>query len=1113
MTYHPNLNAKFSNSLETLAAVLAAEDGPRNDPFATEQIVVSGTGLRRWLSLQLAQRRGICANCDFPTTQTFMQMLLQSALGQSEAPRFAKEAMVLGIFDILNSVGKDARLEILSSYLDNQPQLAAMQLAQRIADLFDQYLTYRPDWIAAWEANKSIGNLPASAQRHEEWQRALWQAIRHGTGDHRAALFAELIERLKAGGLATLPETIHVFGTHTLAPVFLRVLEALSFHHRVILYLLQPTPQFWGDHPLKMLAKRPMRLQTATEPTGEPVEYGHPLLAAWGAQGRDLFNLLIDTNISSSEADDVNLFREPAGTTLLPVLQRSLFVVDPELPTTGIMPETDESLRVHCCHHPLREIEVLHDFLLRCFAENKDLLPNDVLVLAPDIEIYAPLIEAVFENRGDNLPRIPYAIADRTLRSLSHAVETFFQIMEICRGRFTVVEVYALFQSPVFRARFQWDDDDLAKVRSWLGDTRTAWGHDGRHRAGFGIPENNAYTWSTSFDRLFHGYAVRMETGCAAPDAMAAYGQDLPQELRPYDAIEGQDSHLLGKLAEAYQILRNAAGAFAGRHQPETWADKIETFILAPLFDSFVDAALDVRQIRTAIASLRDPHHTDAAKFDAKALQAFMEPLIKDGVAGRGFLSRGVTFGSLTPMRAIPQKVVCLIGMHQGSFPQAAKRLTFDLMQIQGMGRTGDRSAHNSGRYLFLETLLSAKEKLFISYCGFSARDDAVIPAAIPVEDLLHFLNLHWPVDSSIPGGKRIKSRFVVEHRLQSHSPEYFRATPHNPLFSYSQSKYSAALALQTAASGATNEDAAPAIAHPAGHSAASPAPSSNVPQTLSIDELIQFFVNPAQFYARNCCGLQIPWQDTELLPDEPLELNKLEEYLIQDLWFQQRSAAITRPLNVDLPTGAWGQWLKDTHTKGAESIFTKAVPRIPDWQLPMRHHLIDCEIDGIKIHGEIDRVHGQTQVYFRPSSEIKPKDLIRAWIRHLLLCRDERIEQTVLANKKLKIQQFKALTPAQATMHMEILLRLLRAGCAAPLPYVLECSYAYAKEMSNPDRAMSDVRSNWEPYDSGGSPPPCQDPWIRLCWPQELPFEPPHTEAFVATALSTFEPLLQHLQ
>jgi exodeoxyribonuclease V gamma subunit len=164
---------------------------------------------------------------------------------------------------------------------------------------------------------------------------------------------------------------------------------------------------------------------------------------------------------------------------------------------------------------------------------------------------------------------------------------------------------------------------------------------------------------------------------------------------------------------------------------------------------------------------------------EIEVVKSCLENLLEHVNFGHGFISSGVTFCAMLPMRSIPFKVVCLVGMNMDAFPRESKILGFDLMAKNP--RIGDRSRRNDDKYLFLEALISARNKLYISYVGQSIRDNTRISPSVLVSELIDYIKEGFGLS---------EDEIVTFHRLQAFSSEYFNTD--SKLFSYSNENFAA---------------------------------------------------------------------------------------------------------------------------------------------------------------------------------------------------------------------------------------------------------------------------------------------------------------------------------
>ncbi|HSR10483.1 MAG TPA: exodeoxyribonuclease V subunit gamma, partial [Thermodesulfobacteriota bacterium] len=761
----PGLFLYKSNRLETLAEELAGVlRKPLASPFKQEIILVQSKGMERWVTMELARLQGICANCRFPFPNHFVYGLFRDILPDvPESSPFEPSTLTWKVMDVLPSKLKGKAFAPLKNYLCEDPAgLKLYQVSQRIADLFDQYLLFRPEMVLRWEAGKE-----------DDWQAALWREVaKGGEGKHRAALRQAFMRELPKSGekLSRLPERISVFGISALPGFHLEILEAVSASIEVNLFLMNPCREYWGD----LLTRREERRvkEKARKYAGGGdlhIEKGNSLLASTGMLGRDFFDLISEWPVREKEN-----FVDPGDGSLLCCLQSDILNLREKKPgERRILRDDDDSIRVHSCHSAMREVEVLQDSLLSWFEADGSLLPKDVLVMTPDIAAYSPFIQAVFSLPPGDPRSIPFSIADRGVRQESEAAEVFLSLLEFQGSRYGVSQVLSVLESGPVQKKFSISGEDLDRIRLWVRETRVRWGVDDRSRAELGLPPFGENTWRAALDRMLLGYA------------MPGRGEKMIRGILPYDAIEGSEAAALGRLAAVCDALFSLGKELSAERTLGEWGE-----FLAGVVDRFLlsdeDTERDILFIRRALRDLGEKESASgfAKKIPLAVIKAHLRLSLETEGFGSGFLTGGVTFCAMLPMRSIPFRAICLLGMNDDAYPRQEKALGFDRMARRPM--PGDRSRRNDDRYLFLESLLSAREKIHISYTGQSAEDNTPRPPSVLVSELLDSIEEGFASDAG-----EIRDRIVTKHRLQAFSPEYFGKNAR--LFSYSAENLEAA--------------------------------------------------------------------------------------------------------------------------------------------------------------------------------------------------------------------------------------------------------------------------------------------------------------------------------
>jgi exodeoxyribonuclease V gamma subunit len=1109
---HVHRSNRTDQLVEILCDVVRA---PLASPFAKECIVVQGRGMERWLSMQLAGRLGVWANPEFPFPRNLIERAFAAVSGENDevGARYQPETLRWAIADLLPAHLADDAFAPIRSYLGEQVSaVRLLQLAERVASTFDQYVVYRPEMVLGWEAGDGA-----------DWQPVLWRALVERLGpDHlaaREARFASAIPRRE--NLGDFPSRVSLFGLSTLPPLYVRVLFALSRLTEVHLFLLSPSNQYWAE-----IQSRRERLRTvarATRPGREPTEEdlhlveGNPLLASLGRLGRD-FQAVLEGGGDYVESD-ADLYDDPGPGTLLGTLQSDVLNLRERRHEPGAdhasrvaaisLASDDGTVAVHSCHSPMREVEVLHDQLSRLFERLPGLEARDVVVMTPAIDTYAPLVEAVF-GETTTRPKLPYHVADRGVRSTDEIVDAFSRVLDVVDGRMTATDVLDLLRIAAVRRRFAIEATDVELLCSWVDRAGIRWGIDAQHRAELDQPPFAENTWRFGLDRLLLGYALPAD-GCA-----------LFADTLPYDDVEGSAAELLGKLAELCDTLFRFHASLRGARTLAAWRDDFGSLLDAMIQSD--DATADQHnEVRKSLSRLVD--RATGAGFEAPLTLDAVRPVVLEELTraptARGFLSGGITFCEMVPMRAIPFRVVCLLGMNGDAFPRVRRPLGFDL--VARRPRRGDRSAREDDRYLFLEALLSARDRLLITYVGQSIRDNAELPPSVVVSELLDTLGESFVVPEAAderarPGElaseraqRHLRERVVVRHPLQPFSTRYFSGDER--LFSYARGYHSGAEALLAPRS------PAPAFVRAPLASAADDA------SAIDVADLVYFFQHPARHFLQRRLLVSLGRDAEPVENREPLLLDQLASWAVGDQILKHRSAgndarviyAALRASGV-LPLGSPGSLSYGRLMPEVEAIAARARELRGDARLPQLE--IDGVLGGTRVTGVVDDVYapgGQIRVQF---SRLRRRSELASWVHHLVLqCfapdghprRSLLVGRTPSDGNEIEVS-FRDVDDPGA--RLSDLLALYRLGTTRPLPLFPTTSRLYTEAVAKgaaPAVAVARVRGKHRDEFNGWGDGFDAYNVLAFSGSDVLDGDPDAAGGFHDVALRVFVPLLAH--
>jgi exodeoxyribonuclease V gamma subunit len=1075
----PGIQLFYSNRMELLADGLAERlCVPLSAPLAAENVLVQSRGMQRWLSMELSRSLGICANVSFPFPVAFLHSLFQANLDSvAEEYPFDQERMRWKILEMLHSDLAHPDFAILRDYVQDDGNGALrFGLARKIAALFDRYLVFRPDMLKGWEQ----GEMVPGSDSAQLWQARLWRLLVSTTGSpHRARLQDQFLERVITGHAHELPERITLFGISTLPPAYLNVFQALSERVDVAFFVLNPCREFWED--LVSERRKSRILSDRSRPVPLYLDEGHPLLASWGSVNQSFQRALSEL----TQADFQDLFHSPERTTLLHCVQSDILTLHPPTVTgePAIVSPGDQSIRINVCHSPMREVEVLYDTLLSLMEADPSLKPRDILVMAPDIEAYAPYVQAVFGSPELDRLKIPFSIADKSMAGDSRLVAAFLDLLDTASGRLAVNPVLALLESAPVATRFGLQEREIELVHRWIVETRIRWGSDAGSRSELGLPEFSENSWESGIERLILGLAMRGD-GCRCFES-----------ILPYEDIDGSFGGALGRFVEYFHCLERLSRDIRESRTPCGWAELFLETLALFLQPQRSDLA-GLQQMRSVLEELRSI--PTSSGFDRSlpfgVVRSWIDERFAHSVREGSFLTGGVTFCAMLPMRSIPFKAVCLLGLNHDSFPRRETAADFDLMTRSP--RPGDRNVRLDDRSLFLEALLSAREFLVLSYVGRDIQSNTPKPASVLVDELLDTLDRDYRfIDGRMP------SQVVLQtHPLQSFSPEYFR--PSGPLFSYSPDLCAAAGHLLR-----------PASAFPSLLQNELPPPPDEF-RTVSLNELIRFFLDPSQTFLRRRIGADPRFRSFLLEEEENLAgLKGFDGYgLGQELlsWLDRGSTPeqllpVARARGM-LPPLAMGEAVFERIRKEGCELHARinilAGSREEDLPLCL-------ELDGYTLTGQISPLFQAGVLQARYTGGIKAGDLLTTWIR--LLAAGVQSGREVKGYVLSRGPTFRILTsPPESAEVLSSLLRLRWSGLSRPLCFFPETSLAFAEAVQIKNRALEqalrEASRKWSsPYEFSREG---ERPATQLCFP-DLCFD----EQFQGLALEICGPLLRAME
>ncbi|HSC11012.1 MAG TPA: exodeoxyribonuclease V subunit gamma [Rhodanobacteraceae bacterium] len=965
--------------LDPLQTLMQA--APPQHLLAPHSVIAAHPGMQRWLSRELALRRGprgIVANLRIELPSEWLDRLVLAALGgEAVALRpYRRDILRWRIHECLGELG-DSRV---AAYLGDSGGSRAQrrfQLAERLARIYTRYLVYRPDWLREWASGRD-------PTRSGTFLAPLWKMLHRQIAlPHRGEMIARLLAALEKPAADVLgAEPLHVFGLAHLAPAELDVLRAVARHRPVVLYVPDPCREFWGglrtdrQRLRELLREDPDAAATQVAFLGQD----HPLLASWGRMGQQFMLALDDSGAAIDERHWQDQSDTPQLDTRLHRLQESIRQLKPELigaPTDFETARADRSLHVHACHTRLRELEVLRDTLLRARSDDPQLKPSGIVVMMPDIQAYLPLLPAVFGEAGRHEGPLPYHCFDVAVARAHPLFSAFRQLLDLAQARVTAPEVVDLLAVPQVARKLGLGAGDVDVLTRWLQDSRVAWALDAGFRARFGVPAIAEHTFAWAMDRMIAGYAV------GSPEGEETAALALPDlHIAPLDGVHGPQAALVGALDALLIEVEAWTGAGALPRPASAWAAWLEQrldalFSIDPTDREAREAKAFLLRFARAIADEPGESGLDPVLDFSVVREALLDRL--DAVPEQQrFLLGGVTFCGMVPQRSIPFDVVAVLGLNDGEFPRGGSDAGLDLMATQR--RFGDRDTRSDDRYLFLETVMSARTQLHLSYIGEGVRDGKPRNPAAPLAELMEALDAAVAetatadtrratakpraADVEVDEKEREKRRrpWLVRHPLQPFDARYFDRGD-AALFSFNAD-------FAAMRSDPLRGGPGPFVVIDSSPSAAQPAAA-----TIELKDVVAYFKDPAKQLLKNALNLRLDAVDeSRLRHSEPLEahvdaIDQVAKRLFNEAVARADQRLPDTPpdwlrLTGVLPPGragseAWAEELAKARQLVAavahHELFAGGLPRArPQWL----EHAIDLGDAAPVVRGELRRIH-----------------------------------------------------------------------------------------------------------------------------------------------------------
>jgi exodeoxyribonuclease V gamma subunit len=977
------IKLQVSNSLNSLAQQFCADLKQQEiSVFQPYYLVTQTEGMNNWLKIQMSNRLGIAANYRFLKPNDVINQIYQILGGQFTQTLDAENQSWL-LFNILNETEFKKRFpSVALYYADEYPDqdLKRLALAQKIADLFDQYQIYRPQIIQDWNQEK------ATNSQQEKWQQYLWNKAKNLAKlelPDKTIIGEFILTALKnPASIAKLKmqmPAIYLFGLSVLTDYHIQLFHQLGQHIQFNYYFLNPSPSvYWVED---VSRKRAAKIAQANPNEDTYISLGNNLLTSWGKVIQNTFWLLFK-NEDLLNSYDVIENQENRTKTLLHLIQTEIHQnqTDEERIKIDNALLNDGSITISNCFTPAREVEALYNYLVALVNERKEALsPRDIVVMVSDIDTYSPYIKAVFNNAPYSFN---FTIADESYSSNDTIAAALIAILELNEQNLTAETVLQLLDFSYIRNRFALSD--LTLLRKVVNAANIRFG-----ATGLTEDESIYVSWEYGLERIKLGICI---------SGSEEYFTNN-YSLYPVDMVEGNAAQEIIKFVHFVEVLLSTVANRKADRSLVNWVNYVEDVLRNLIFDPLENVDEDYQIIIKQLEKHNALHNYLTQDITYQLFTYSFVKTISGATRANTFASGGITFCSLIPMRSIPFKVVALLGLNFDKFPRKEVAVDFDL--IKHSPKPGDRNIKENDKHLFLETLLSARDYFYISYIGQNVKDNSALPPSALVDEFLDYIQTKTEADD-------IHKVLVKKHPLHHFSPKSSAHFKINYLANHQAKNYSF---IDDDIKADTQEF-----------------------NQITIAQFINFFKDPIKTYFNSVLNIYYQSEEMLLSETEIFGLDKLQEWSIKNILLHHDDSSIQTLRD---------KWVK-TGSLPLKNVADLTLKNINESVQPIKQLFQNCigdnyeEIENIhlsipnlniEITGSINQIYNQ-QIVVVSWSKNENKYLLEGYLKYLLAnAAGIELKFAFISSVKEKIYISKTISQEDALNQLNTLVKIFLRG------------------------------------------------------------------------------------
>ncbi|PPI86400.1 exodeoxyribonuclease V subunit gamma [Candidatus Pantoea edessiphila] len=980
--YHSNQSSVLRTLLNSVI------EHQYNDILQSDLILVQNLDTAKWIKIGIASHFDVAINIKFARLTFFIWNIISKIVPNTTVKHFFdKTDLVWEIISRIPVILKNNRFDFILNYLDNcHNESNLFKFSLSVANIFEKYLTYRPDWLHIWEC----GGLVSALGEEQLWQSIIWKDLisynvakshQYQSND----IYSSFINKLQNNSnLSFLPSRLFIYGINTIPPYHLKVLNTISHYIDIHWFINNPCRNYWGDiYNHSIFFKRSKNNQKyvnnyindeyISEFFKETYELhtNNQLLLSWGKLGCDnlyFMNQLelvnhIDAFVNIKEdnllhciQNDILNFKNSA---VIGLYRKELQYNDQK----RCIAVNDQSISINVCYSIQREVEALQDYLLKLINCNMDINLSDIIVMVADINVYMPYIKATF-SRTHNDRYLPFMISDRCVSIENSIIIVFFKLLSLSESNSSCFfeKLLAILDVKSIADHFSIDEKQLFLLHIIIDNTNTYKKLNELKKILTNKDNSNKSIILRNVKNILLHHLYKDKK-----DYLKHFSSDLDLEV----LLNMLLVNLINLMLQIHRWTIILIKPYSLKDWYLLFRQLVNDFFIVDNESGSILLFLEKNWNIVTQSGIK----FNIKKFSIKLLRNMFLNYIDKKRISNFFLSGKINFCNLTSMRSFPFKVICILGINKDIYPRKPNLTQLNLMYKQP--RKGDCNIADEDRYLFLETIIAAKNKLYISYVGKSMQDNTEYYPSSLITDLLEYIgqNFYIQGDKNIEIDKSCNN--IQKHLVQYHTRAPFSSSNfilNSKTQSFASEWLPAAQGLGKSQLSFINILSAPKL------------------NCLNLKQLLYFWHHPVRAWFQKRLNIFFPKKYYPLQKN----LSDFESFNIYRNKSQLLNALIEHNNNIDtlhkvldqnkinnnLPLDLFPKLLWQNQTKQIQQVAMQVIDNIKHnyvWE-------INLKLQDITLTGYLNTVQEDGLLRWSPNI-LDIRDGLLFWLEHLIYC------------------------------------------------------------------------------------------------------------------------------